>query len=85
MASGDGDRRLIKAGMVLASELSLDAVLQSIVELGVDLTGGRYGAPDVLTPEADRSRNSSPSGSRPKSERLSGTRRSATACSVPDP
>jgi signal transduction histidine kinase len=47
---GDGDRRLIEAGMVLASELSLDAVLQRIVELAVDLTGARYGALGVLTP-----------------------------------
>ena len=37
--------------MVLASELSLDAVLQRIVELGVDLTGARYGALAVLTPD----------------------------------
>jgi signal transduction histidine kinase len=50
-ASGDGDRRLIEAGMVLASELALDAVLQRIVELAVDLTGARYGALGVLTPD----------------------------------
>ena len=37
--------------MVLASDLSLDAVLQRIVELGVDLTGARYGALGVLTPD----------------------------------
>ncbi len=37
--------------MVLASELSLDAVLQRIVELAVDLTGARYGALGVLTPD----------------------------------
>jgi two-component system, NarL family, sensor histidine kinase DevS len=49
--SGDGDRRLIEAGMVLASELSLDAVLQRIVELAVELTGARYGALGVLTPD----------------------------------
>ena len=35
--------------MVLASELSLDAVLLRIVELAVDLTGARYGALGVLT------------------------------------
>jgi len=35
--------------MVLASELSLEAVLQRIVELAVDLTGARYGALGVLT------------------------------------
>jgi signal transduction histidine kinase len=51
MASGDGDRRLIEAGMALASELSLDAVLQRIVELAVELTGARYGALGVLTPD----------------------------------
>src|SRR6266545_4494035 len=50
-APGDGDRRLIEAGMVLASELSLDAVLQRIVELAVDLTDARYGALGVLTPD----------------------------------
>ena len=50
-ARGDGDRRLIEAGMVLASELSLDAVLLRIVELAVDLTGARYGALGVLTPD----------------------------------
>jgi signal transduction histidine kinase len=50
-AFGDGDRRLIEAGMVLASELSLGAVLQRIVELAVDLTGARYGALGVLTPD----------------------------------
>ncbi|HKI29834.1 MAG TPA: GAF domain-containing sensor histidine kinase [Actinomycetota bacterium] len=51
MASRDGDRRLIEAGMALASELSLDAVLQRIVELAVDLTDARYGALGVLTPD----------------------------------
>ena len=49
--SGDGDRRLIQAGMVLASELSLDVVLQRIIELAVDLTGARYGALGVLAPD----------------------------------
>jgi len=50
-APGDGDRRLIEAGMALASELSLDAVLQRIVQLAVELTGARYGALGVLTPD----------------------------------
>jgi signal transduction histidine kinase len=47
----EGDRRLIEAGMALASELSLDAVLLRIVELAVDLTAARYGALGVLTPD----------------------------------
>jgi signal transduction histidine kinase len=50
-APGDGDRRRLEAGMVLASELSLDAVLLRIVELAVDLTGARYGALGELTPD----------------------------------
>ena len=37
--------------MTLASELSLDAVLLRIVELAVDITGARYGALGVLTPD----------------------------------
>jgi len=78
--SGDGDRRLIQAGMVLASELSLDVVLQRIVELAVDLTDARYGALGVLRPMGVRSRTSSRSGSRPKSGPRSATHPSGTAC-----
>jgi signal transduction histidine kinase len=39
---------LIEAGLALASELSLDVVLQRIVELAVDITDARYGALSVL-------------------------------------
>ena len=49
--SSQRDRALIEAGMILASELSLDAVLQHIVELAVEITGARYGALGVLTPD----------------------------------
>lgn len=44
------DRRdeLIQAGLVLASELSLSAVLQRIIELAAEITGARYGALGVL-------------------------------------
>jgi signal transduction histidine kinase len=54
MSGGDPrerDRRLIEAGMELASELTLDAVLLRIVELAVELTEARYGALGVLTPD----------------------------------
>ena len=47
----DGDRKLIEAGMTLASELSLDAVLNRIVELAVELTDAGYGALGVLAPD----------------------------------
>ncbi|HYV01236.1 MAG TPA: GAF domain-containing sensor histidine kinase [Actinomycetota bacterium] len=51
MAEGDGRKDLlIEAGLALASELSLPAVLQRIVELAVRVTGARYGALGVLGP-----------------------------------
>jgi two-component system, NarL family, sensor histidine kinase DevS len=49
--SSENDRRLIEAGMALASELALGAVLQRLVELAVELTDARYGALGVLTPD----------------------------------
>ncbi|MEX1263307.1 MAG: GAF domain-containing sensor histidine kinase [Actinomycetota bacterium] len=49
--SSQRDQALIEAGMILASELSLDAVLQRIVELAVEITDARYGALGVLTPD----------------------------------
>jgi two-component system, NarL family, sensor histidine kinase DevS len=50
-SEADRDRQLIEAGMTLASELTLDAVLLRIVELALDLTGARYGALGVLSPD----------------------------------
>ena len=44
----DRTELLIEAGLTLASELSLDEVLQRILELAVDITGARYGALGVL-------------------------------------
>jgi signal transduction histidine kinase len=46
--SSERDRALIEAGLILSAELSLDAVLQRIVELAVEITGARYGALGVL-------------------------------------
>jgi signal transduction histidine kinase len=43
---------LIEAGLTLAAELDLDAVLQRIVELAIETTGATYGALGVL--DADR-------------------------------
>ena len=53
-SNAEGDRRLIEAGMALVSELSLDAVLERIVEVAIELTGARYGALGVLTPDGGR-------------------------------
>jgi len=43
-------RAMVDAGVALASELSLDAVLQKIVETSAELTGARYAALGVLDP-----------------------------------
>lgn len=45
------ERKLIEAGLALASELSLEGVLQRIVELAADVTDARYGALGVLGPD----------------------------------
>ena len=37
-------RGLVDAGIALSSELSLDALLQKLVETAADLTGARYAA-----------------------------------------
>ncbi len=50
VATGDRNQKLLEAGLALSSELSLDAVLQRIVELAVEITGARYGALGVLGP-----------------------------------
>jgi len=49
----DRNKKLLEAGLILASELSLEAVLQRIVELAVEVTGARYGALGILGPDRD--------------------------------
>src|SRR5919108_3507986 len=52
MADGISSRDpLIQAGLVLASELSLPAVLQKLVQLACDVADARYGALGVLSPD----------------------------------
>ena len=41
-------RALVEAGVALTSELSLDALLQKLVELAAELTGARYAALGVI-------------------------------------
>jgi signal transduction histidine kinase len=50
MAGRDHRDVLLEAGLALSSELSLSAVLRSIVERAIELTGARYGALGVLGP-----------------------------------
>ncbi len=53
--AGDQGRRrdaLVRAGLVLASELSLPSILQKFVELACDVADARYGALGVLDRDA---------------------------------
>ncbi len=50
----DRTKALVDAGIALTSELSLDAVLQKLVETAAGLTGARYAALGVLDPAGDR-------------------------------
>ena len=43
-------RAIVDAGVALASELSLDAVLQKIIETSAELTGAQYAALGVIDP-----------------------------------
>ena len=43
-------RAIVDAGVALASELSLDAVLQKIVETAAELTQAQYAALGVIDP-----------------------------------
>ena len=47
-------RALLGAGMALASELSLDNLLQRLTELAAELTGARYAALGVIDPSGSR-------------------------------
>jgi signal transduction histidine kinase len=54
MTPADDGRRhdaLVRAGLVLASELSLPSILQKFVELACEVADARYGALGVLDPE----------------------------------
>ena len=49
-ATRDRLRGLVEAGIALTSELSLEALLQKLVETAAELTGARYAAPGVIDP-----------------------------------
>ncbi len=51
--TNDRTRALVEAGIALASELSLDAVLQKLVDTAAELTGARYAALGVIDPAGD--------------------------------
>jgi two-component system, NarL family, sensor histidine kinase DevS len=54
VAAQDRMRALVEAGIALSSELSLDAVLQKLIETAATLTGARYAALGVLDPTGSR-------------------------------
>ena len=82
-SSETGDRRLIEAGMALASERELDVVLLRIVELAVDLTGARYGALGVLSPDGGSIQEFITVGITPEQRAALGIRPPATGSSAP--
>ena len=43
-------RALVEAGIAITSELSLDAILQTLVRIAAELTGARYSALGVIDP-----------------------------------
>ena len=43
-------RRLVEAGIALNSELSLEALLQRLVDVAAELTDARYAALGVIDP-----------------------------------
>jgi two-component system, NarL family, sensor histidine kinase DevS len=51
---GDRLRQLVEAGISLSSELSLDALLQRIVDTAAELTDARYAALGVVDPSGKR-------------------------------
>jgi two-component system, NarL family, sensor histidine kinase DevS len=53
-ATQERTRALVEAGIALSSELSLEAVLQKLVETSAVLAGARYGALGVLDPSGQR-------------------------------
>ena len=52
-ASADRTRALVEAGIALSRELSLDSLLQKLVDTAAELTGARYAALGVLDPSGD--------------------------------
>ena len=46
-------RALVEAGIALTSELSIDAVLQKLIETAAELTGARYAALGVIDRDSD--------------------------------
>ena len=53
-STSERTRALVEAGIALSSELSLDAVLQKLVETATVLTGARYAALGVLSASGQR-------------------------------
>ena len=53
VSQADRDRLLIEAGLAIAAELDLDAVLDRIVELAMEITGATYGALGVLDDDGE--------------------------------
>src|SRR5215207_9438384 len=65
-------RALLDAGIALSSELSLDALLQRIVETAAELTGARYAALGVIDRTGQRLERFLTTGIEPEAHRAIG-------------
>jgi len=68
----DRTRALVEAGIALSSELSLEAVLQKLVETAAALTGAKYAALGVLDPARRRLERFLTTGLDPETHRAIG-------------
>lgn len=68
----DRTRALVEAGIALTSELSLEAVLQKLVETAAALTGASYAALGVLDPPGQRLERFVTTGVSPEAHRAIG-------------
>ena len=68
----DRTRALVDAGIALSSELSLEAVLQKLVETAASLTGAHYAALGVLDPSRTRLERFLTTGVDPETHRAIG-------------
>ena len=75
-------RGLIEAGIAVTSELSLDAVLQKIVESAASLTGARYAALGVIDRSGRALERFLTTGIDPETHRRSASCRTVAASSA---
>ena len=83
MSSSDARlRALLEAGMALASELSLEALLHRLVEAAAEITAARYAALGVIDPSGSQLERFLTTGIEPEERARSASRRADEASSA---